>query len=36
MVPAGLRINSSHALKALGNISHVFMSTNAIMNRNVK
>lgn len=35
-VPASLRINRSYAVKALGNISNVFMTTNAIMSHNVK
>jgi hypothetical protein len=35
-VPAGVRINRSYAVKALANVTNVFMSTNAIMNHNIK
>lgn len=36
MAPANLRINKSQSMKALGNITNVFMSKNAIMSMNIK
>lgn len=35
-IPANLRINKTDSIKALGNITNVFMSKNAIMSHNVK
>ena len=34
-MPANLRINKSSSIKALGNITNVFLSKNAIMSMNI-
>lgn len=36
LAPSNLKINNAFAIKALGNITNVFMSKNAIINHNIK
>jgi hypothetical protein len=36
LVPGDVKINQPYSIKALGNITNIFLSTNAIMCHNIK